>query len=240
LIYFVLIIFVVCLISGIIRAIRSALYKKTFNANFIVFILRGVIAAFWEYPGTILLILKNYKKALFFLDRIIKFDHYDHRTWNNRGTALWNLGRYEEAIASYDQALKIKPDKHETWYNRGIALRNLGRLEEAIASFDEALKIKPDKHEAWDIRGMELLKLGRYDEAILSCDKCLEIKPNYANAYYNKACVYALQENIDLAIENLKQAINLDSEYLEMAKTDTDFDKIRNTLSFQALIAEKS
>jgi hypothetical protein len=32
--------------------------------------------------------------------------------------------------------------------------------------------------------------------------------------------------NIPLAIENLKQAINLDSKYLEMAKTDTDFDKI--------------
>ncbi len=162
-----------------------------------------------------------------------------HEAWNNRGTALGNLGRYEEAIASYDEALKIKPDNDEAWNNRGIALFNLGRLEEAIASYDEALKFKPDDHEAWDNRGMALLKLGRYDEAILSCDKCLKIKSDHANAYYNKACVYALQENILLALDNLKQAINLDSKYLEMAKTDTDFDKIRHTPSFQSLITEK-
>jgi tetratricopeptide (TPR) repeat protein len=142
----------------------------------------------------------------------------------------------EEAIASCDQALKFKSDLHEAWNNRGIALFNLGRIEEAITSYDHALQIKPDCHKAWDDRGMALLKLCRYDEAILCCDKCLEIKSDYANAYYNKACAYALKENIFLTIENLKQAINLDSEYLEMAKTDTDLDKIRNDSRFINLI----
>ena len=57
-------------------------------------------------------------------------------------------------------------------------------------------------------------------------------------AYFNKACAYALQENIPLAlaIENLKQAINLNSECLEMAKTDTDFDKIRRDRRFIDLL----
>ena len=67
----------------------------------------------------------------------------------------------------------------------------------------------------------------------------MKIKPDKHEAYYNKACAYALQENIPLAIENLTQAINLNSKYLEMAKTDTDFDKIRHTLSFPKLISEK-
>ncbi|MFM7383374.1 MAG: TPR end-of-group domain-containing protein [Microcystaceae cyanobacterium] len=67
----------------------------------------------------------------------------------------------------------------------------------------------------------------------------MKIKPDKHEAYYNKACAYALQENISLTIENLKQAINLDSQSLEDAKTDTDFDKIRHTLSFQKLISEK-
>jgi hypothetical protein len=39
-----------------------------------------------------------------------------------------------------------------------------------------------------------------------------------------------------LTIENLKQAINLDSKFLEMAKTDTDFDKIRHDSRFINLI----
>jgi tetratricopeptide (TPR) repeat protein len=166
----------------------------------------------------------------------LKFKPDLHEAWNNRGVALFNLGKNEEAISSYDHALKIKPDNHETWNNRGVALGNLGRLEEAITSFDNALKIKPDYHEAWVNRGAALSDLGRLEEAIASCDEALKIKPDDAIAYFNKACYYALQENIPLAFDNLKQAINLDSKYLEMAKTDTDFDKIRNDSRFIKLL----
>ncbi len=41
---------------------------------------------------------------------------------------------------------------------------------------------------------------------------------------------------IDLAVEDLTQAINLDSQYLEDAKTGTDFDKIRHDSRFIHLI----
>lgn len=78
--------------------------------------------------------------------------------------------------------------------------------------------------------------MGRLEEAIASFDHALKFKPDDASAYYNKACTYALQEKIDLAIANLKHAINLDSKYLEMAKTDTDFDKIRNDSRFIDLL----
>ena len=81
-----------------------------------------------------------------------------------------------------------------------------------------------------------LLNLGRLEEAITSYDNALKFKPDDANAYYNKACAYALQKNISLTIGNLKQAINLDSKHLEMAKTDTDFDKIRNDSRFIDLL----
>jgi len=112
----------------------------------------------------------------------------------------------------------------------------LGRYEEAIASYDYALKFKPDIHAAWLFRGYALADLGRYEEVIISHDNALKFKPDDANAYYNKACVYGLQENILLAIENLTQAINLDLENLEMAKTETDFDKIRHDSRFIELL----
>jgi superkiller protein 3 len=46
-----------------------------------------------------------------------------------------------------------------------------------------------------------------------------------------------LQGNIDLAIAKLEQTINLNPDkYREMAKTDSDFDSIREDRRFQALI----
>jgi Tfp pilus assembly protein PilF len=216
-------IFIGFLISGVIKAIRLKKDKNFVKFPFLKLVWRGIRATKFNIKGEF---FNKPKNKFSYCDNAIKLDPFYHQAWFNRGNALGNLGRYEEAIASYDNALKIKPDLHEAWNNRGIALRQLGRNEEAIASYDEALKIKPDKHEAWNNRGVALADLGRIKEAIASYDNALKIKPDHANAYYNKACAYALQENIDLAIENLKQAMNLDSKYLEMAKTDTDFDKI--------------
>ncbi|NET71052.1 MAG: tetratricopeptide repeat protein [Sphaerospermopsis sp. SIO1G2] len=70
-----------------------------------------------------------------------------------------------------------------------------------------------------------------------SYDQALEFKPDDHQAWYNKACIYALQSKIELAIENLQTAINLHpDEYREMAKTDSDFDGIREDERFQVLI----
>ncbi len=79
--------------------------------------------------------------------------------------------------------------------------------------------------------------MGRLEQATASYDKAIEIKPDNHSSWYNKACCYALQNNIEQAIENLQIAINLNpEEYREMAKTDSDFDAIRNNDRFQALI----
>jgi tetratricopeptide (TPR) repeat protein len=177
--------------------------------------------------------INSYNKAL-----KIKSDY--HEAWNNRGFALNELGRYEEAVTSYDKALEFKPHCYEAWDNRGAALGYLGRYEEAISSYDKALEFKPDCYKAWDKRGIALGYLGRYEEAISSYDKALQIQPNVSNAsnvFYNKACTYALQSNLEEVLENLGKAIALNPDkYREMAKIDSDFDAIREDERFQALV----
>ncbi len=180
---------------------------------------------------------KSYQEAISSYDKALEFKPDYHLAWHKRGWSLHKLGRYEEAISSYDKALEFKPNDHEALNSRGISLKNLGRYEEAISSYDKALEFKPYYHHAWNNRGISLDDLGRYEEAISSYDKALECRPDYHEAWYNKACYYALQGNIEQAIENLQTAINLNPDnYREMAKTDSDFDAIREDKRFQALI----
>jgi len=88
-----------------------------------------------------------------------------------------------------------------------------------------------------DNRAYALLALGRNDEAMADWDKVLEIDPNYANAYCNKACYFALQNQVELALENLRRAIELEPERCrESAKIDADFDGIRGDVRFQELL----
>ena len=190
----------------------------------------------WFEKGLIHLVNNQFEEAITAFANALNFKLDNHQAWNKKGIALRKLGKYEEAIIAFDNALNFKSDNYEAWNNRGIALRNLGKYEEAITSYDQALKIKPDDHTAWNNRGNALDDLGKLEEAISSFDNALKFKPDDAATYYNKACTYALQKNISLALENLKQAINLDYQYLEKAKTNTDFDKIRNDRRFIDLL----
>ncbi len=190
----------------------------------------------WQSRGLALSALGRKEEAITSYDTALKIKPDYYQAWNNRGLALSDLGRKEEAIRNYDTAIAYKPDDHQPWYNRGLALSALGRKEEAIASYDKASECQPNYGKAWYNRGIALSALGRRAEAIVSYDHALACQPNDHAAQYNKACCYGWQEQIDLALANLQQAIRLDAKYQDMAKTDADFDRIRQDDRFQALL----
>jgi tetratricopeptide (TPR) repeat protein len=191
----------------------------------------------WFNRGYALALLGRDEEAIASYDKVLQFKPDYDLAWFNRGYALALLGRDEEAITSYDKALKLKPNNDSAWNHRGMALARLGCYEEAIASYDKALQFKPDNDSAWYNRGFALGNLGRHEEAIANYDKALTLNPNDPRIFYNKACFYALQANFEAAITNLGHAIVLSPEkYREMAKTDSDFDSIRENEDFQALV----
>jgi tetratricopeptide (TPR) repeat protein len=182
--------------------------------------------------------LGRYEDALTSLDEALKYKSDDHGAWYLRGVVLRDLGRYDDAVTSFDEALKHQPNNyyHYSWNSRGIALRKLKRYDDAVTSFDEALKHKPDYHETWNSRGLVLKALRRYEDAIISFDKALEHESNYQAAWYHKACCYALQGQAELSSASLKTSIELNLKYREKARTNSDFDSIRDDDRFQALI----
>jgi tetratricopeptide (TPR) repeat protein len=206
----------------------------------------------WYNRSIALWKLERYEEAIASYDKVLEIEPDDYWAWFERGRTLLNLGRYQEAIASYDKALEINSDFPIAWYIRGrVLLYNLERYTQAINSFDKALKIELNNPAAWADRGLALYYLRQYEEAIASFnkaveftqndDKALAVVPNIADTFYNKACCYAMQGNVERAIETLQQAINKSpDEYREVAKTDSAFDSIREDERFQALIQDGS
>ncbi len=75
-----------------------------------------------------------------------------------------------------------------------------------------------------------------YNEAIGEFTEAIRLKPNFAIAHYNLARVYAQRNEKSAAIKSLKNAINLDSRYANLAQNEKAFDNIRESLEFQQMV----
>jgi tetratricopeptide (TPR) repeat protein len=173
----------------------------------------------------------------------------------NRGNTLCLSGDYEGGIKAYDQDIQIQPF-HEVYQNLGLALFYLDREEDALVSFNKAIELDKTFYQAWYNRGVLLLKRTKdiylfpgsldlseeskkqYQEAIASFNKTIEIEQKYHRAWYDRAECYAIIQEVDLAIKDLKQAIDLNHEYKTKAKTNTYFDEIREDERFKKLIED--
>ncbi len=181
--------------------------------------------------------LGEYSEAIAAYDRAIDLQPNYALAWREKGSALAALQRDAEAIAAYDRALKLNPQDAIVWNYLGIALGKLEQYSEALAAYNQALKLKPNWPMVQNNRAAMLLKLQRYSEAIAACDRAIDLDPDQPAIWYNKACCYGLQGDVDRAIENLQQAIRQNQQiYLPLAKTDADFDPIRQNPRFQQII----
>ncbi len=142
------------------------------------------------------------------------------------------------------------PKVANTQNNLGILYDDLGRFEDAEKAYLEALEIYkelaekspdaylPDVAMTQNNLGNLYRKLGKFEKAVKYFDEALDIDSDYSSAWYNKACVESLRHNKAQSLEFLKKAIELDKKYMDLAKTDEDFDNIRDSKEFKELIGE--
>lgn len=148
----------------------------------------------------------------------------------------------EEKIRYYSKAIRLEPyHSARSYNNRGFNYSVLGQYKSAIKDYDKAIQIDPEFSNCYNNRGNSYASLELYELAIEDYGKAIQIDPEFAAPVYNIACCYAIQSKIELACVWLRRAILMDPmRFLEGARTDTDFDSIRNISEFQSLIKEFS
>jgi tetratricopeptide (TPR) repeat protein len=97
-----------------------------------------------------------------------------------------------------------------------------------------AFKVSP-----WEFAfaGVPAWEAKRYDEAKALLVEGLELHPGNASLLYNLACVEALQGDDEAALEHLAEAAQ-NERFREFAKTDSDFDSLRDDPRFRAILEE--
>jgi len=178
----------------------------------------------------------KYEQALDSLNWAIEIEPDDPSTFNNRGLTYRLLKKYDESLTDLNHSLELGPDDPNTLLNRGNTYGDLREYDKSLADLNHSLELRPDDPDTLVARGVTYSKLKRYDEALTDFNRSLEIKPNDPGTLYNLACVFSLRGKIDDALTYLKKAIKADEKYREMAKTDEDFDNIRDDPRFKKLM----
>lgn len=158
-----------------------------------------------------------------------------YRTWYHQGLALHKLGNYSEAVDSYN--LSLRQGLYFLWSGVDKFVFHFRSYEKIIAKHNLSLRQKPDIYSIWKSKSLALYELKKYEEAIRNLDQILKYQPDSDFCFYNKARCYAQQDQINLVLKKLQQALQINSsKYQAQIKVDSAFDNIRQNQQFKLLV----
>lgn len=148
---------------------------------------------------------------------------------------FFNERNYEKTIEKANEIINQFPESYKAYNIRGIAKAYNDDFDEGMKDIDKALDLNSEFGYARFNKALNYELYGEYDNALTWYDKALEVE-DYVWSYYGKASIYGRRGDVENTIKYLKIAISMDSSVKDEAKTESDFDNVRDSKEFQDLI----
>lgn len=147
----------------------------------------------------------------------------------------------EPVLKTVPSAIKVKKEKVDlkTLYAQALKKQKEGNLEEARNLYRKILKINPQNIQALNNLGVIHMKNKDFKKAILRFNDAIAIKRDYTDAHYNLACLYAQKNDVPQSMFYLKNAIRLNPEAGNWAKSDMDLRALANLPEFKKLLEKQ-
>ncbi|SFV03140.1 polysaccharide deacetylase family protein [Alicyclobacillus macrosporangiidus] len=147
--------------------------------------------------------------------------------------------RYSDTIRLENQVIADDPGYAPAYNLRGIAELYAGQIQQGQADIDHALQLDPGFGYAKFNKALGLELTGRYDEAIRAYQDALASGRGewwIPWCDYGIASIYGRRGDVENTVRYLREAISLDPSCKTEARTEHDFDPVRASAAFQALI----
>lgn len=132
--------------------------------------------------------------------------------------ALEQREEYDKARRHYSNALDLNPRHIDALVNRSILLAADNRLDQALVDAEAVARLRPNDPASHNNLGVIKFRLKASEEAIEHFNAAIEIAPDYADAWFNRASVYAAGQQRELAIGDLEAVLELDPDHAEAKK----------------------
>lgn len=158
----------------------------------------------------------------------------ERELYNSAYTTFFT-GDYAGAVSKGDEIVTEFPESYLGYNIRGIAKAYNGNFDGGMSDIDKSLSIKPDYGYGRFNKALTYELYGQFDNALEWYNKALEIE-DYVWTYYGIASIYGRRGDVSNTVEYLKKAIEIDSAVKQEARTESDFDPVRNSKDFKELI----
>jgi tetratricopeptide (TPR) repeat protein len=138
-----------------------------------------------------------------------------------------NAKEYDHACYLYSIALLLAPDDAELHYGAGRCHREAGRLPEALAHLRKARRADPRDPDIWYDLGLTLAMMKKGKLARACFRKVLQLDSKYFWAWYDLACLDALEKRPDSAFRKLYKSVECGFQNADYLLKDADFKSIR-------------
>lgn len=155
------------------------------------------------------------------------------------GVQAFGKRDYQTAIADESKAIAANPKYYPAYAVKGIALCFAGSFTAGMNTINESLKIQPNYGYGLFNKALGLELYGYYDQAIATYKQAIPLGNGQwwkAWSYYGIAAVYGRRGDVPHVVEYLKQAEALSVNTKIAARTEKDFNPVRWSPAFQALL----
>lgn len=123
------------------------------------------------------------------------------------------------AMDFYNSALEVRPRSVEALYGKGMYAQENGSDSLAMACYDQMKLIDPRDPLPWYNSGFILLEhQGRSKDAREQFSKAISLHPTYAQAYVNRGLAFELENVLDSAFLDYRQALALNPDLVSASE----------------------
>jgi len=163
----------------------------------------------------ICVVIRDYKKAVAYLDKVMKLDEFQPKAYFFRGVVLLENGDTLHSIRNFQKAIDVDQDYFDAHLQLGLLYADK-KNKLAVEYFNNALNLDPDNTEVNYYLALFYQETGEYEKALSIYETLLKLNPGFYFALYNMGYINLVYlKDFSKAVDYFTRSIELNPEYTD-------------------------
>ncbi|MBS1507604.1 MAG: tetratricopeptide repeat protein [Bacteroidetes bacterium] len=169
----------------------------------------NISSSILNYLGLIDTKMKNYARAVTYLDSAVHLDPKNAEFWINRGWARQSMLDTPRALSDYQQALLLNAEGSLARHNIAVLSAKKGNLKEVERLLTEAIERSPDDAHYYTARAINYTAQGDMTKALADYASALHYDPSDADLWLRRGMLKCKLKDFNGALADYTQSIKL-------------------------------